>query len=103
MNLEPAIFNQAKPLGDYNVFDRNRVLRAALNFNAPALATNRLPALGEMLLRVDMQAHAWLANRHPPTLQMPDRCKPVLTPSFPERSSVDRQCDASISASTMRQ
>ena len=79
MNLEPAIFNQAKPLADYNVFDSNRGLRDALNFNAPALATNQLPALGEMLLRVDMQAHAWLANRHPPTLQMPDRCRPVLT------------------------
>ena len=117
MNLEPAVFNPAEPLADYNVFDSNRGLRDALNFNAPALANNQLPALGsrlpalgarrsalgEMLLRADMQTHARLANRHPPTLQMPDGCRPVLAPSFPERSPVDRQCDASISASTMRQ
>ena len=103
MNLEPVTFIQAEPLADYNVFDSNRGLRDALNFNAPALANNQLPAPGERLLRADMQAHARLVNRHPPTLQMPDRCRPVLAPSFPERSPVDRQCDAPISASTMRQ
>ena len=32
-----AVFNQPRPLVDYNLFDGNRPLRDALKFNAPGL------------------------------------------------------------------
>ena len=68
-----CVFNQAEALADYAVFDGNRPLRDALKFNAPALDTGQLSALGRGVGRADMQAHARLANIHPPLLHSHDR------------------------------
>jgi putative acyl-CoA dehydrogenase len=68
-----AAFNQPAPLVGYNLFDGNRALRDALRFNAPALDTAELSALGAMLGSAPMQAHARLANLHTPQLHSHDR------------------------------
>jgi putative acyl-CoA dehydrogenase len=67
------VFNQPAPLVDYNVFDTNRPLRDALKFNAPALATLELSALGAKLGSAEMLTHARLANVHTPVLHSHDR------------------------------
>ncbi|MFC5499877.1 isovaleryl-CoA dehydrogenase [Caenimonas terrae] len=67
------VFNQPAPLAGYNLFEGNRALRDALKFNAPALDTGPLAALGATLGTADMQAHARLANVHPPQLRSHDR------------------------------
>ena len=67
------VFNQPKPLVDYNLFDTNRPLRDALKFNAPALQTTQLQELGGTLGTAGMQAHARLANIHTPELHTHDR------------------------------
>ncbi len=73
METTHEVFNQPAPLVDYNVFETNRPLRDALKFNAPALATAALSALGEKLGSAEMQIHARLANVHTPVLHSHDR------------------------------
>jgi putative acyl-CoA dehydrogenase len=67
------VFNQPEPLVGYNLFDGNRPLRDALTFNAPAVDTDALASLGARLGSGAMQAHARLANIHPPELHSHDR------------------------------
>ncbi len=67
------VFNQSRPLTDYNLFDGNQGLRAALAFNAPGLDTSALATLGALCGRADMQAHARLANVATPQLRSHDR------------------------------
>ncbi len=67
------VFNQPAPLVDYNVFETNRPLRDALRFNAPALATAALSALGARLGSAEMLTHARLANVNTPVLHSHDR------------------------------
>ncbi len=73
MDATHEVFNQPAPLADYNLFDTNRPLRDALNFNAPQLPTESLRQLGETLGTADMQTHARLANVHTPELHTHDR------------------------------
>jgi len=68
-----AVFNQAAPLMDTNLFATNRPLQSALKFNAPDLATGALFALGEQMGSAAMQTHARLANTHAPQLHSHDR------------------------------
>jgi putative acyl-CoA dehydrogenase len=67
------VFNQPQPLAGYNLFETNRPLRDALKFNAPALNTAELFALGDRLGSAAMQQHARLANTHTPQLHSHDR------------------------------
>jgi len=67
------VLNQPRPLVDYNLFEGNWGLRDALRWNAKALDTASLRALGELLGRADMQLHARLANTHTPLLKTHDR------------------------------
>ena len=67
------VFNQPEPLVGYNLFQTNQALRDALKFNAPALNTAPLQALGAQLGTAAMQTHARLANAHPPELRSHDR------------------------------
>lgn len=67
------VFNQPEPLADVNLFETNRALRDALRFNAPALDTAPLAALGQLAGSAAMQAHARLANIHTPELRTHDR------------------------------
>jgi putative acyl-CoA dehydrogenase len=67
------VFNQPEPLVGYNLFETNRALRDALKFNAPALDTAPLQALGALAGTAQMQAHARLANTHTPELRTHDR------------------------------
>jgi putative acyl-CoA dehydrogenase len=71
--LTHEVFNQAEPLVDYNLFEGNRALRAALKFNAPQLDTGPLVDLGARLGTREMQTHARLANVHTPQLHTHDR------------------------------
>ncbi|MDP9601142.1 UNVERIFIED_ORG: putative acyl-CoA dehydrogenase [Variovorax paradoxus] len=73
MDTTHEVFNQPKPLVDYNLFDTNRPLRDALKFNAPSLQTTQLHELGATLGSTGMQAHARLANIHTPELHTHDR------------------------------
>ena len=68
-----AVFNQVPPFEDVNLFDTHAALRDAVKFNAPALATDALSALGQMAGSATMQRHARLANLHTPTLHAHDR------------------------------
>ena len=68
-----AVFNQPVALSDYNLFDGNRAMQAALAFNAPGLATAPLHELGARLGRSEMQVHARLANVQTPQLRSHDR------------------------------
>ncbi|OYY99887.1 MAG: DNA alkylation response protein, partial [Polaromonas sp. 28-63-22] len=67
------VINQSVPLVGYNLFETNRPLQAALEFNAPALDTTALGTLGAALGSADMQTHARLANTHAPELHSHDR------------------------------
>ncbi|MDA7418020.1 isovaleryl-CoA dehydrogenase [Xenophilus arseniciresistens] len=73
MTLTHEVFNQSEPLVDYNLFDTHRALRDALRFNAPQLQVAPLRSLGAQLGSAEMQAHARLANVHPPQLITHDR------------------------------
>ncbi len=68
-----TVFNQSKPLVDYNLFEGNQALQAALAFQAPTLDTGTLRLLGAQLGRADMQTHARLANVYTPQLHTHDR------------------------------
>ena len=67
------VFNQPRPLVDYNLFTSNQGLRAALAFNAPTLDTASLNHLGVQLGSAAMQTQARLANIHTPQLHSHDR------------------------------
>ncbi len=67
------VFNQPSALVDYNLFTTNQAIRSALDFNAPALDTSSLSALGARLGSAEMQEHARLANVHLPQLRSHDR------------------------------
>ncbi|MDP3376506.1 MAG: acyl-CoA dehydrogenase family protein [Hydrogenophaga sp.] len=67
------VFNQPAPLVDVNLFAGNRPLQAALAFNAPALDTAHLHALGQQVGSADMQNHARLANVFTPQLKSHSR------------------------------
>ncbi|HON29663.1 MAG TPA: isovaleryl-CoA dehydrogenase [Ottowia sp.] len=67
------VLNQPTPLEDINLFQANQALRDALKFNAPALDTASLSALGALAGSADMQRHARLANVHTPELRTHDR------------------------------
>ena len=73
MDATHEVFNQPSPLVDYNLFATNRPLRDALKFNAPQLDVAPLEALGARIGTAAMQAHARLANIHPPVLHTHDR------------------------------
>jgi putative acyl-CoA dehydrogenase len=66
------VLNQAAPWVGANLFQTNRPLRDALEHHAPALDTTRLHSLGALAGSADMQAHARLANTHPPQLHTHD-------------------------------
>jgi putative acyl-CoA dehydrogenase len=67
------VFNQAPPWEDVNLFERDAALRDAVAFNRPGLDTATLAALGAEAGSARMQAHARLANLHPPVLHTHDR------------------------------
>ena len=67
------VFNQPAPLVDTNLFAANRAMQAALKFNAPALDTAPLHALGAVVGSGEMQTHARLANVHTPQLKTHNR------------------------------
>ena len=67
------VFNQSQALTNYNVFDGNQGLRAALALHAPDLDTGALVSLGALCGSADMQTHARLANVATPQLCSHDR------------------------------
>ena len=73
MSATHEVFNQVEPLVDVNLFAGNRALHDALRFNAPALVTSHLSALGRQVGSADMQQHARLANVHTPQLKSHSR------------------------------
>lgn len=73
MDSTHEVFNQPEPLVNYNLFDGNRALQDALQFNAPRLDTTALNQLGATLGAAEMQSHARLANLHKPELHTHDR------------------------------
>ncbi len=73
MTITHEVFNQSTPLAEVNLWRINRPLRDALTALAPALDTAGLDALGAEMGSAAMQAHARLANAHPPMLHTHDR------------------------------
>jgi putative acyl-CoA dehydrogenase len=73
MNTTHEVFNQPEPLVDVNLFDGNRPMQDALKFNAPALVTTHLSALGQQVGSAGMQQHARLANVFTPQLKSHSR------------------------------
>jgi putative acyl-CoA dehydrogenase len=73
MDATHEVFNQPRPLTEYNLFTSNLPLRDALRFNAPALDAAELETLGASLGTAEMQRHAALANVHLPQLRTHDR------------------------------
>jgi putative acyl-CoA dehydrogenase len=73
MNTTHDVFNQPEPLVDVNLFEGNRAMQDALRFNAPAMATAPLQALGALAGSADMQTHARLANVFTPQLKSHSR------------------------------
>ncbi len=73
MNTTHEVFNQPEPLVDVNLFDGNRPMQDALKFNAPALVTTHLGALGQLVGSAEMQQHARLANVFTPQLKSHSR------------------------------
>ena len=72
MNATHEVFNQVEPLVDVNLFAANRAMQDALRFNAPALDTAPLQALGAQVGSAEMQTHARLANVFTPQLKSHD-------------------------------
>ncbi|MFO1337252.1 MAG: isovaleryl-CoA dehydrogenase [Burkholderiaceae bacterium] len=67
------VTNQPSPLVGANLFDGDQALRDALAFHAPGADTAALSRLGAEIGTAEMQAHARLANLHPPVLHTHDR------------------------------
>ena len=73
MNSTHEVFNQSTPLADINLFNGNRPLQQALHSLLPGHDRERFAAMGAELGSAAMQAHARLANLHPPVLHAYDR------------------------------
>lgn len=73
MSATHEVFNQVEPWVNVNLLDGNRALQSALAFNAPALDTAPLLALGERVGSAELQTHARLANVFTPQLKSHDR------------------------------
>ncbi|MEZ5645210.1 MAG: isovaleryl-CoA dehydrogenase [Burkholderiaceae bacterium] len=73
MTATHEVFNQPAPLVDVNLFEGNRAMQDALKFNAPALVTRHLHALGQQVGSAEMQQHARLANVFTPQLKSHSR------------------------------
>jgi putative acyl-CoA dehydrogenase len=73
MTATHDVLNQPAPLCGHNLFDTHRALVDAVRFHAPGLSTAALSAFGAVCGTADMQAHARLANFHPPQLHTHDR------------------------------
>lgn len=73
MSATHEVFNQPEPLVDVNLFEGNRAMQDALRFNAPAMSTAPLQALGALAGSADMQTHARLANVFTPQLKSHSR------------------------------
>ncbi|WP_280155301.1 isovaleryl-CoA dehydrogenase [Piscinibacter sp. XHJ-5] len=73
MDATHEVFNQPAPLADIDLFATHRPLRDALRCHAPSLDTAELARLGAAAGSAEMQAHARLANVHPPQLHTHDR------------------------------
>jgi len=67
------VSNQATALADYNVFDSDPALIAALDREGGGWASARARALGAIVGSRDLQHQAYLANRHGPELLTHDR------------------------------
>jgi len=72
MNATHEVLNQSTPLVDVNLFETHRPLRDALAHQAPGLDIAALRRLGAVAGSAEMQAHARLANAHPPVLRTHD-------------------------------
>jgi len=73
MSATHEVFNQVQPLVEVNLFEGNRALQDALKFNASALDTAPLHALGGLVGSAEMQTHARLANVFTPQLKTHSR------------------------------
>jgi len=69
MSTTHEVINQSTPFVDVNLFDSDRALRDAMNFNQPTLDIRALSALGAEAGAADTLAHARLANVHTPELR----------------------------------
>ena len=67
------VVNQPPPLADYNLFDSDPILRAAVAREGAGWATDRLHAFGAVLGSGPVADLAEAANRHPPELRAFDR------------------------------
>ena len=67
------VFNQPRPLADVNLYAGNLALRQALAFHLPGRDETTSLAQGLRWGSGEWQAHARLANTHPPRLQTHDR------------------------------
>jgi putative acyl-CoA dehydrogenase len=73
MSATHDVFNQPEPLADYNLYTTNRALRDALAFHLPGSDEAPRRARGQRWGSAMWQAHARLANTHPPRLLSHDR------------------------------
>jgi putative acyl-CoA dehydrogenase len=73
MDMTHEVTNQPRPLVDYNLYATNRPLRDALEFHLPGADAGPRLEIGARLGTAEMQAHARLANTHPPRLLTHDR------------------------------
>jgi putative acyl-CoA dehydrogenase len=73
MEATHEVTNQATPYTGVNLFRNNLPLQDALRLQAPELDISRLDALGAEAGAAALQAHARLANSHPPVLHTHDR------------------------------
>lgn len=71
MAITHEVLNQVQPLENYNLFESNKALQAALQLHAPDLSGQQrlqLSQLGAQLGSSEMMHHARLANIHTPVL-----------------------------------
>ena len=73
MTSTHEVFNQPAPLADVNLYAGNRALRDALAFHLPGRDESTSLAQGARWGSSEWQAHARLANTHPPRLLSHDR------------------------------
>ena len=63
------VANQPPPLADYNLYDSDPILRAAVAREGAGWATEKLQAFGAVLGSESVAGLAEAANRHPPELR----------------------------------
>src|SRR3954453_363281 len=68
-----AVANQPPPLGDYNAFEADRTLVAAVEREGAGWARDRLTRIGAVAGSADTRAKAVEANENAPTLRTHDR------------------------------